>query len=82
NVWNEAKNEASTEENIDDEIIVMEGALADTIVEQARIRKCDLIVMTYYARNMIAEAMMNGVTRRVLRRCKKPVLLVPKKDNR
>ncbi|MFC1885842.1 universal stress protein [Thermodesulfobacteriota bacterium] len=79
--WHDAKNNASGEKHVEDKVVVMEGNLVETIIEQAKTRQCDLIVMTYYARNMIAEAMMSGVTRRVLRRSKKPVLLVPKKEN-
>ena len=60
-----------------DEIVVKSGNVVDEIVAQAEASNADAIVMAYYARNMIAEAMMGGVTRRVLRRCKRPVLLVP-----
>ncbi len=60
-----------------DEIVVKSGNVVQEIVEQAENVNADLIVMAYYARNMIAEAMVGGVTRRVLRRSKRPVLLVP-----
>ena len=60
-----------------DEIVVKSGNVVEEIVEQAESVNADLIVMAYYSRNMIAEAMLGGVTRRVLRRSKRPVLLVP-----
>ena len=78
--WDDAKRGTSKAENNGDEIIVKEGVLIDTILEQAKISQCDIIVMAYYARNMLAEAMMNGITRRVLRRSKRPILLIPKEE--
>jgi nucleotide-binding universal stress UspA family protein len=60
-----------------DEIVVKEGTVAEGIVNQAKARAYDLIVMASYARNMIGDVMMHGVTRKVLRRSKTPVLLVP-----
>jgi nucleotide-binding universal stress UspA family protein len=65
-----------------DEVIIKEGHIADVIVKQAEDSACDLIVMAYYSRNMVAEAMMHGVTRKVLRRSKKPVLLVPMPEDK
>jgi len=62
---------------VTDEIIVKSGNVVEEVVEQAEASGADLIVMAYYARNMIAEAMVGGHTRRVLRRCKKPVFLIP-----
>jgi nucleotide-binding universal stress UspA family protein len=73
----EAKNDEPWRNVATDEIVVKEGHIADEIVEQAASSGCDLIVMAYYSRNMVADAMMGSVTRRVLRRSKKPVLLVP-----
>ncbi len=60
-----------------DEIIVKTGRVVEDIINQADVSGCDMIVMAYHSRNMLAEAMVGGVTRRVLRRSKKPVLLVP-----
>ena len=66
---------------VTDEIIVKQGNIVDEIVAQAETSGADLIIMAYYARSMIAEAMMRGVTRRVLRRSKRPVLLAPIPEN-
>jgi len=62
---------------VTDEIMVKTGGVVEEIVKQAEASGSDMIVMAYSARNMLAEAMAGGVTRRVLRRSKKPVLLVP-----
>lgn len=62
---------------VTDEIVVKVGSVVEQIVEQAEASGSDMIVMAYYARNMLAEAMRGGVTRKVLQRSKKPVLLVP-----
>ena len=78
--WQDVKSDMSKDADTDDEVVVKEGNIADTIVEEAQTKGCDLIVMGYYSRNMIAEAMLRGITRRVLRRSKKLVLLVPKKE--
>ena len=78
--WEETKDSGSERDDVMDEIIVKEGNIADEIVEQAEKGGCDMIILAYHARNMVAEAMMRGVTRRVLRRSKRPVLLVPMPD--
>jgi nucleotide-binding universal stress UspA family protein len=75
--WEETKEAETPRSGVMDEIIVKEGNIADEIVEQAEKGGCDMIILAYHARNMVAEAMMRGVTRRVLRRSKRPVLLVP-----
>ena len=78
----EAKIEEPESLVVTDEILVKEGNIADEIVEQAEAAGSDVVVMAYYTRNMIAEAMMQGVTRRVLRRSKRPVLLVPMPEDK
>jgi len=59
------------------EIIVEKGNVVEKIIEHSEKNECDLIVMTYHSRNMLAETIIGGVTRKVLKRSKKPVLLVP-----
>jgi nucleotide-binding universal stress UspA family protein len=65
-----------------DEILVTEGNIADEIIKHTEATRSDLIVMPYHARNMIAELMRDGIVRKVLRRSKKPVLLVPMPEDR
>lgn len=60
-----------------DATLVTMGHIAEEIVAQAEINKCDIIVMGYHVKNIIAELMLGGKTRRVLRHSKIPVHLVP-----
>ena len=63
-----------------DEIIVKRGNVVEEIISQAETSNCDMIVMAYYSRSMLTEALMGGKLRRVLKQAKKPVLLVPMPD--
>ena len=81
-VWQDTAADYPERSVVIDEIVVKEGNVAEEIVGQAEAVGCDLIVMAYHARNMIAEAMMRGITRNVLRRSKKPVLLVPMPEDK
>jgi nucleotide-binding universal stress UspA family protein len=66
---------------MNDEIIVKKGEnVATEVIRQAEASNCDLIVMAYRSLNMFAEAMTGGKSRKILRRSKKPVLLVPVPD--
>ncbi|MFH2130227.1 MAG: universal stress protein [bacterium] len=64
---------------IDDTIVIM-GNIADEIVYVADKNDCDIIVMGYHVKNIIAELMLGGKTRRVMRHSKIPVYLVPVHD--
>ena len=61
---------------IADEIVVTRGNIVDEIVRESQDRNCDLIVMGYYVRGKLEEAVPGSTTSRVLRRSKIPVLLV------
>jgi nucleotide-binding universal stress UspA family protein len=61
---------------VTDEILILRGNPVDIIIEQSEERNCDLIVMGTYGHGIIADAMMGSTARRVLRRSKKPVLVV------
>jgi nucleotide-binding universal stress UspA family protein len=62
---------------VTDEIVVTTGKPAEEIVKQIEASGCDVVVMGYHERSMLEKAVLSGVTRKVLRRSKKPVLLVP-----
>jgi len=64
----------------DVEIVVQSGNVVEEIIAQAESKGCGMIVMAYRSRNMLAESIIRGVCRNVLRRSKKPVLLVPMQD--
>lgn len=59
-----------------DESLVKVGHPVEQILHVAEDRKCDLIVMGSHGYGVLKDAMMGGTARRVLRRSKKPVLLV------
>lgn len=59
-----------------DDVIVEIGQPVDRIIRQAEKTKCDIVVMGSSGQGMIAEAMMGSTSRRVLRRCNKPVLVI------
>lgn len=60
-----------------DEILVKSGNPVDQILAQAEKRNCDLIVMGSYGHGILEEAVMGSTARRVLRKAKVPVLVVP-----
>lgn len=59
-----------------DETIVARGKPVDVIVKTAEERDCDLIVMGSYGHGGLAGAIMGSTAQRVLRRSKRPVLVV------
>jgi nucleotide-binding universal stress UspA family protein len=64
-----------------DEVIVVAGHKIDTIIQVAQDKKCDLIVMGAHHRGALAEAMVGGTLRGVIKRSKTPVFLVPVPDH-
>jgi len=67
-----------------DVIIVERGNPVEQILKQSDEKKCDLIVMGTHGHGTLADAMMGSTARRVLRRSKKPVLVVrlPEEDQK
>ncbi|MBN1106314.1 MAG: universal stress protein [Deltaproteobacteria bacterium] len=61
---------------ITDEVLVKIGDPVEEILKEAYEKNYDLVVMGAHGHGMIADAMIGSVSRRVLRRCKKPVLVV------
>lgn len=59
-----------------DEIVVKRGNPVDVILAQAEESNCDLIVMGTHGHGVIADAVMGSTARRVLRKSRKPVLVV------
>ena len=69
----------SSHENHDfitDEILVTRGNPAEEILKQAEKRNCDLIVMGTQGHGILEDALLGSTARRVIRRSKKPVLVV------
>ena len=61
---------------ITDEIIVRMGIPFDEILIQCEKTNPDLVVMGTHGHGIISNAMIGGTSRRVLRRCKKPVMII------
>lgn len=66
-----------------DEILVEPGNPVEVIISVAEEKSCDLIVLGSHGYGMLKDALMGGTARGVIRRTKKPVLLVrlPEEDN-
>ena len=63
-------------DRISDQIVVTRGDVVACIVDEARSRQADLIVMGYHAKGRLEEAVAGSVSRSVLRKTDVPVLLV------
>ncbi len=58
------------------EVFVLRGNPVDQIIQTAESEACDLIVMGTHGHGIIADAVMGSTARRVIRRCRIPVLVV------
>ena len=58
-------------------IEVLEGYPAEVILREADILNCDVIVMGSHGKGIISQTFIGSVTKRVLRRTRKPVFIVP-----
>ncbi|MBL7214007.1 MAG: universal stress protein [Desulfobacteraceae bacterium] len=70
------KSESDNQPFVTDEILVERGNPVEQILETADKRDCDLIVMGSHGHGVIEEALIGSTARRVVRRSKKPVLVV------
>ena len=61
---------------ITDEIIVKIGNPVEEILAQAEAKGCDMIVMGTHGHGILADTVIGSTSRRVLRRSKKPVLVI------
>jgi nucleotide-binding universal stress UspA family protein len=61
---------------ITDNIIVKIGNPVDEILEEAEDKGYDMVVMGAHGHSALANALMGSTSRRVIRRCKTPVLVV------
>ena len=74
-----SENVKSSHADIDfviDEILVTRGHPVEEILKQAEKRNCDLIVMGTHGHGVFEDALLGSTARRVVRRSKKPVLVV------
>jgi nucleotide-binding universal stress UspA family protein len=61
---------------ITDKIKVTIGKPVDEILQEVEKNDYDLVVMGAHGHSVLADAVMGSVSRRVVRRCKKPVLVI------
>ncbi len=57
-------------------IMVRQGHPVDIILEEQELNGCDVVVLGSHGMGVLADAMMGSTARRVVRRCKTPVLVV------
>ncbi len=72
----DVKTKGETQSFVTDEIVVRIGNPVDEIIKQSEERDCDIIVMGSQGHSGIVEAMVGSVSEKVMKRSKKPVLLV------
>jgi len=72
----DAKNGQEGSGFLTDEVIVEKGNPVEQILKQAKESNCDLIVMGTHGQGTLADVVIGSTARRVLRRSKKPVLVV------
>ena len=70
------KQETDNKDFITDEILVERGVPEEEILAAAENRNCDIIVMGSHGHKGIMDALIGSTARRVVRRSKKPVLVV------
>jgi len=58
------------------EIIVKTGHPVDQIIHYAKKENCDMVVIGSHGQGIFSEAVLGSTSRRVLRQCTKPVLVV------
>ena len=73
---NDVKRESNAEIEFADEIVIDRGNPVKQILKQADLRDCDIIVMGSHGQSTLAGVVMGSITKRVLRRSQKPVLVV------
>jgi nucleotide-binding universal stress UspA family protein len=61
---------------VTDKIVVKIGSPVDEILKEAEADDYDLLVMGAHGHGALSNALIGSTSRRVLRRCKKPVLVV------
>ena len=71
-----ARSDYSRDEEMVDDIVVKKGNPVEVILEVAKEKNCDLIVMGTHGRGALADVVMGSTARRVIRRSPTPVLVV------
>jgi nucleotide-binding universal stress UspA family protein len=72
----ELKNDPDCAKRVES-VEVLEGYPAEVILREADKLNCDVIVMGSHGKGIISQTFLGSVTKRVLRRTRKPVFIVP-----
>ena len=72
----ELKNDPDCAKRVES-IEVLEGYPAEVILGKADELNCDMIVMGNHGKGIISQTFLGSVTKRVLRRTRKPIFIVP-----
>ena len=72
----EAKADAEDQTFVTDEILIKTGAPAEIIVQTAKERNCDLVVMGTHGQGIIADVLIGSTAKRVVRQSPIPVLVI------
>jgi nucleotide-binding universal stress UspA family protein len=72
----ELKNDPDCAKRVES-IEILEGYPADVILGKADELNCDMIVMGTHGKGIISQTFLGSVTKRVLRRTRKPVFIIP-----
>lgn len=67
---------AGNDNSQEDEIVIDRGNPVTQIIKQCNAKECDMIVMGSRGHSTLADVIMGSITKRVLRRTDKPVLVV------
>jgi nucleotide-binding universal stress UspA family protein len=60
-----------------EEVVVKRGYPVDRILCEAENKNCDVVVMGTHDKGKLHKALTGSTAQRVLRRCKKPVFVIP-----
>jgi len=72
----EANTNAEDQTIVTDEILIKPGAPAEIIVQTAKERNCDLVVMGTHGQGVIADALIGSTAKWVVRQSPIPVLVI------
>lgn len=59
-----------------DNILIQKGIPAEEILNTAEKTDCDIVIMGTHGYGLLADALIGSTARRVVRRCKKPVMVI------
>ncbi|RPJ10800.1 MAG: universal stress protein [Desulfobacteraceae bacterium] len=59
-----------------EEILIKEGIPVDEIIKTADSKNCDMVIMGTHGYGMLTDALIGSTARRVVRRSKKPVMVI------